>query len=208
MSAMEFFEQCAGRWYSRRVSHHLAFRRQEKGHSEITITCLPATEPTVIALCELHQIAPERASGGALVTWRGALQGDNNNHDGRSLMVPVSDAAAGTTGMLLRDLGYAEVVPVAGRYQIEPGNVLMLTTCYNDTESEERFWFTGANVRFRCSSLKRWGGLSMTTFCSEIRLQEEESLEALPQEQQLMDRLGLQETLVPALSQSFSAWGG
>lgn len=207
MHVMAFFEQCVGRWYSQRVSHHLAFRRQEKGRSEITISCLPPDASQVIALCQLHEVDPSRASGGALVAWHGVVQGDNDNHDGRSLLVPVPDAGE-KTGLLLRDLGYAEIVPVAGRYTMGDDDALSLFTRYNDTESEERFWFGSPNVRFRCSTLKRWGGLSMTTFCSEIRLQEGESLDQTPQDGALYSRLGTVEP-VPALHRdSFSALGG
>jgi hypothetical protein len=207
MDVMAFFEVCSGRWYSQRVSHHLAFRRQEKGTSEIAIQCLPPETAEVVALCELHAMDPARALGGAVVSWRGTVQGDELNHDGRSLLVPIPDGEGSLSGSLLRDLGYAEIVPVAGRYRMDEGNSLFLSTCYNDMESEERFWFGGENLRFRCSTLKRWGGLSMTTFCTEIRLQPGENLELLPVAERLRERLGVPEAAASA-GQNYSLWGG
>ncbi len=204
MDVMAFFRACEGRWYSQRVSHHLAFRRQEKGESEITILCLPADHPEVVALCELHQKNPTQAMGAALVTWKGTLQGDNLNHDGRSLMVPIPDDATGRAGTLLRDLGYAESVPVAGQYRLADDDALLLSTCYQQTESEERFSFASENLRFRASTLKNNGGLSMTTFCTEMRLNEGEN-----RPQNVQDRLGTTgEPLKPTSAASYSALGG
>ncbi|WP_218079611.1 phycobiliprotein lyase [Anthocerotibacter panamensis] len=209
MDVMDFFRTCEGRWYSQRVSHHLAFRRQEKGESEIAITCMSGDAPEVVALCELHKMDPAQALGGALVCWHGVVQGDDLNHDGRSLLVPVPDQPGAKTGALLRDLGYAEIVPVAGRYAVGADGSLALNTCYQDTESEERFWFGGENLRFRCSTLKRWGGLSMTTFCSEVRLQEGESLQNRPAGAILQERLGIPTGAeLKVTSQSYSPWGG
>ena len=202
---MDFFRACEGRWYSQRVSHHLAFRRQEKGTSEITILCVPPDHADVLALCALHQMEASHALGGALVTWRGVMQGDELNHDGRSLLVPIPDAPGASIGSLLRDLGYAEIVPVAGRYAMGEDGSLALVTQYQDTESEERFWFGGPNIRFRSSSLKRWGGLSMATYCSELRLQPGESLANLPQGEVLQQRLGTVGAAV--IGQSHSVWG-
>jgi hypothetical protein len=36
--------------------------------------------------------------------------------------------------------------------------------------SEERLWFASPNLRLRTSILKRFGGFSMASFCSEIRM--------------------------------------
>jgi CpeS-like protein len=208
MNVMGFFEQCTGRWYSQRVSHHLAFRRQERGQSEIAISCFPADDPAVIALCELHGVDPQRALGGALVTWKGTMQADTANHDGKSLLVPVPDAADSPEGMLLRDLGYAEIVPVAGRYRMQENGMLYLVTSYENTETEERFWFGGPNLRFRSSLVKSIMGLN-TTYCTEIRLAEGESLRQPPEGEILQSRLGINSDFVmPKASVSFAPFGG
>ena len=38
--AKEFFQFSAGQWQSRRVTHHLPFRRAESGGSNITVESL------------------------------------------------------------------------------------------------------------------------------------------------------------------------
>ncbi|HEY9822392.1 MAG TPA: phycobiliprotein lyase, partial [Candidatus Sericytochromatia bacterium] len=52
MDIKEFFEQSAGKWFSQRTSHHLAFRQAENGKSNITIEMLGADDPEVVKLCE------------------------------------------------------------------------------------------------------------------------------------------------------------
>lgn len=172
MDVMDFFRASSGRWFSQRNSHHLAMRRSEGGRSEIEITCLEPDSPEVIEICQLHKFAPERATGAALVVWKGTVDFDEDKHDGRAVLVPVPDEPGSTTGSMLRDVGYAEIEPVVGRYRMGDDDALTLITKYSETESEERLWFASPNLRLRASVLKRWGGFSMTTFCSEIRMGE------------------------------------
>jgi len=47
---------------------------------------------------------------------------------------------------------------------------LTLVTEYETMSSEERLWFSSPNLRLRVSILKRFGGLSMASFTSEIRM--------------------------------------
>jgi hypothetical protein len=166
---MDFFRASEGCWSSQRNSHHLAMRRSEGGRSEITITCLAPGDPRVVEICHLHKFDPALNIGGALVEWTGTVDFDNDPHDGRAIMVPVPDAPGSPEGSMLRDIGYAELDPVAGRYRMGDDGALTLITTYSETESEERFWFASPNLRLRASVLKRWGGFSMATFSSEIR---------------------------------------
>ena len=46
---------------------------------------------------------------------------------------------------------------------------LVLTTEYDIMSSVERFWFPSDNVRVRSSTVKRMGGFSTATFCTETR---------------------------------------
>ncbi len=48
MDAMEFFQLSTGKWRSQRTTHHLAFKRSEKGESEIQIKALAADDPQVV----------------------------------------------------------------------------------------------------------------------------------------------------------------
>ena len=81
----------------------------------------------------------------------------------------VPDADKPHTGQLLRDRGYAEIVAVIGHYEMDNDGGLVLTTEYDIMSSVERFWFPSDNVRVRSSTVKRMGGFSTATFCTETR---------------------------------------
>jgi CpeS-like protein len=50
---------------------------------------------------------------------------------------------------------------------------LVLITEYETMSSRERFWFADENTRVRNSVVKRFGGFSSATFCSETRVEGE-----------------------------------
>ncbi|HEY9702484.1 MAG TPA: phycobiliprotein lyase, partial [Allocoleopsis sp.] len=170
MDIKEFFEMSAGKWFSQRTSHHLAFKQSENGKSQIIIEMLPADHPDVIKLCELYQFDPQLAICGGKVTWDGTMDWDEEKHAGSTILVPIADADKPNEGKLLRDMGYAEKAPVAGTYLMGSDNALTLITEYESMYTEERLWFASPNLRLRTSILKRFGGFSMASFCSEIRL--------------------------------------
>ncbi|MFS8803629.1 phycobiliprotein lyase [Synechococcus sp. R55.6] len=169
MTVMEFFALSAGEWMCQRTSHHLAFRRSEGGRSRVQIATLSATDPAVIRVCELFKVDPRRAVGAARVQWDGEQEWDNEEYKGDVVLVPIPDETDPMRGQLLRDQGYAEKVPVAGTYVMGSDGALTLYTQYEMTESEERIWFASPNLRLRASTVKRFGGFSMASFCSEVR---------------------------------------
>lgn len=177
MNVMEFFERSTGRWQSQRTTHHLAFRRSEVGESEIQVEALPADHPQVVQICQIHEVDPERAIGGAFVSWQGAMEWDKDdeNHKGSTVFALIPDIEHPRQGVLLRERGYAEVVPVAGQYHMDDENGLVLTTEYETMSSIERFWFASPEVRMRTSTVKRFGGFSTATFCTEVRVADESS---------------------------------
>jgi hypothetical protein len=169
---MEFFQHSAGRWRSKRTTHHLAFRRSEMGESEIEVKALAAQDAAIIELCESHQVDPILAVGGCCVTWAASMGWDQEgeNHEGRTVFALVPDAEQPRSGQLLRDRGYAEIVSVVGHYLMDNDGGLVLTTEYDIMSSIERFWFPSPNVRVRSSTVKRMGGFSTATFCTETRV--------------------------------------
>jgi len=180
MNALEFFQKSAGKWVSQRTTHHLAFRRAEKGGSEIYVNPLEANDPKVIEICQMHEIEPTTAIGGAYVKWDGTMawdKEDDENHSGETVFALVPDDETGTKGRLLRERGYAEVMPVIGRYEIDSEDALVLITDYPSMSSYERFWFPAPNVRMRASTVKRFGGFSTATFCTEERIEPNENTE-------------------------------
>lgn len=173
MDAMEFFERSAGKWRSQRTTHHLPFRRSETGNSEIRVEALSADHPKVVEICTLHEVDPQQAVGGAYVNWAGSMAWDREGeeeHEGATVFALVPDVDNPKAGRLLRERGYAEIVPVIGRYEIDSEGGLVLTTDYETMSSIERFWFVSPSVRLRTSTVKRFGGFSTASFCSETRL--------------------------------------
>lgn len=175
MDAMEFFQQSAGKWRSQRTTHHLAFRKAELGDSQIMVETLPKDHPKVVEICELHEIDPSSAVGGAYVTWEGSMawDRDDQNHAGSTVFALVPEADRPQQGKLLRERGYAEIVPVAGQYEIDEEQGLVLITEYETMSVIERFWFASPDLRLRTSTVKRFGGFSTASFCSESRIHSE-----------------------------------
>lgn len=168
MDIVEFFQLSSGKWFSQRTSHHLAFK-QAGGQSDLQIELLPKTDPEVIRLCEQSAIAPALALCGVRVIWDGTMEWDKERHTGNTVLVPIADPEKPNEGKLLRETGYAENAPVAGRYVMGSDEALTLITEDETMYSEERLWFASPNLRLRTSIVNRLGGFSMTSFCSEIR---------------------------------------
>jgi hypothetical protein len=171
MDVMDFFRMSAGQWYSQRTTHHLPFRRAELGDSNISVEALEADNPRVVEICQLHDVDPVLAVGGAFVSWKGSMAWDkeDDNHEGTTVFALVPDVDNPKVGQLLRERGYAEIVPVIGRYEVDDDDALLLTTEYETMSSIERFWFANPNLRMRTSVVKRFGGFSTASFCAESR---------------------------------------
>jgi CpeS-like protein len=183
MDAIEFFQRCAGQWRSQRTTHHLPFRRAESGDSEIYVEALAADHPKVIEICKLHEYDPSLAIGGAFVSWDGSMAWDkiDENHQGSTIFALIPDAEKPKQGTLLRERGYAEIVPIAGRYEMDEDDGLVLITEYETMNSIERFWFVSPTLRLRTSTVQRFGGFNTATFCAEMRIESEQN-ESSPSE--------------------------
>lgn len=171
MDAIEFFQRSAGQWRSQRTTHHLAFRRAEMGDSQIKVEALSGNDPKVEQICKLHEVDPNQASGGAFVSWQGSMAWDREgeNHSGETVFAIVPDPDNPRSGRMLRERGYAEIVPVAGRYYMDEEDGLILITEYETMSVIERFWFANPDLRMRTSTVTRFGGFSTASFCSESR---------------------------------------
>ena len=170
--AMEFFERSAGRWRSQRTTHHLPFRRAESGGSDINVETLAASDPKIIEICQMHDVDSNLAIGGAFVSWDGSMAWDkeNENHEGTTVFALIPEPANPRKGKLLRERGYAEIVPVAGLYEMDNEDGLILITEYETMSIVERFWFVSPNLRLRSSTVQRFGGFNTATFCAESRV--------------------------------------
>ena len=170
--AKEFFQQSAGRWRSQRTTHHLPFRRAESGSSDINVEFLEAGDEKIAEICQMHDVDPQKAIGGAFVSWNGSMAWDkeNEDHKGTTVFALIPDADDLRKGKLLRERGYAEIVPVAGEYHMDKEDGLVLITEYETMSIIERFWFVNPDLRLRSSTVKRFGGFNTATFCAESRV--------------------------------------
>ena len=170
--AKEFFQQSAGKWRSQRTTHHLPFRRAESGGSDISVEFLDANDDRIAAICQMHDVDPQTAIGGAFVSWDGSMAWDkeNEDHKGTTVFALIPTAQDARKGKLLRERGYAEIVPVAGEYQMDEEDGLVLITEYETMSIIERFWFVNPDLRLRSSTVKRFGGFNTATFCAESRV--------------------------------------
>lgn len=172
--AKEFFQQSAGKWRSQRTTHHLPFRRAESGGSDINVEFLDANHEKIAAICEMHDVDPQTAIGGAFVSWDGSMAWDkeNEDHKGTTVFALIPQEGDPRQGKLLRERGYAEIVPVAGEYHMDHEDGLVLITEYESMSIIERFWFVSPDLRLRSSTVKRFGGFNTATFCAESRVRE------------------------------------
>jgi len=180
MDGMEFFQRSAGMWRSQRTTHHLPFRRAESGGSAIAVETLSASDPRIAEICQLHEVDPALAVGGAFVSWDGAMDWDKEGeaHSGTTIFALIPDPNDPRQGQLLRERGYAEIVPVAGHYAVDADEALNLVTEYETMSVSERFWFASPDLRLRASTVQRFGGFSTATFCAELRTAEPASAPA------------------------------
>lgn len=170
MNIVEFFQQSAGKWFSQRTSHHLAFNQSQAGKSDIVIEMLSSGDPAVIQLCQQYDVEPALALCGLRITWNGTVEKDEKKHEGSTVLVPIADSDHPNQGTLLQGIEDGEKAPVPSRYSMGGDDALTLITDQKTLYVEERLWFASPNLRLRTSILKRQGGVNTASFCSEIRM--------------------------------------
>ena len=167
--ALSFFRLSCGRWRSQRSVHHLLHRRAEAGGSLIVVEELDPRDSRLKAIAELHGQDPAGLVGGCWVRWSASMAWDRagEDHQGESVIGLIPTDERGRTGLLLRDLGYAEKAPASSRFHMDERDGLLLSTEYETMNVWERFAFAGPNVRLRSSTVE---GLSNNaSFCIETR---------------------------------------
>ncbi|MBM0742869.1 phycobiliprotein lyase [Phormidium sp. CLA17] len=180
MNIVEFFELSSGKWFSQRTSHHFNVEQSEAGKSDLVIEMVDKADPEVAQLCKQYSIDPALALCGARATWSGSMEQGGKKYAGSTMLVPVADPQKQNEGKLLRELSASEKSPVAGRYVVGSDEALTLITEDETMYAEERLWFASPNLRLRTSVLKRSGGFSMASFCSEIRMGVSKPAETTP----------------------------
>jgi len=204
--AISFFRLSCGRWRSQRSSHHLLHRQAEAGSSFIEVVELEAGDPQLVAIAALHGEDPDKLVGGCRVRWSGSMAWDKAGeaHEGESVFGLIPTDTLGREGLLLRDRGYAETAPVAGRFAMDERDALLLTTAYETMNSLERFSFAGPNVRLRTSTVE---GLSNTaSFCIETRIEAAAATGSAAHPETGAVAAGTSEAMKPRESVSLLGW--
>ncbi len=166
MDIVSFVETLAGKWFSQRTTHYLASQSSKAGQSNLMIEVLPATDASLVQLCEAQGQNPSHIVCGLKVDQDSRMDGDTSNTQRTTLMVMLQPTANGT-GVLLQA---NPKEPVAqGEYGLED-EVLTLTTQTPNGTLQERLWFVNPNLRMRTSVFKVGDAEQMASFCSEIRM--------------------------------------
>lgn len=173
MMIERFVERSLGQWRSQRSAHHLAFRHFEAIESEIDIVPVAADDGRVVDLCQSNHVDPSQVVSPFQISWAG--QSDWNEEEelsGSSILVPVPSLDQTGTGALLREQGYAETMPAAGRYHFTEDGTFVLETAYDRAAAEEKIWFVSDTLRFRVAMIKTSQGTGVVTasFSSEVRI--------------------------------------
>ncbi|MBF2064225.1 MAG: phycobiliprotein lyase [Calothrix sp. C42_A2020_038] len=166
MNIQEFFELSAGKWFAHRTIQDLASNQSKEAKSEILIEKLPTTHPDVVNLCQVFQVNNPSLIA-AKINWNDTTK-LNQKNVGSTVLVLVPDQNA-EAGQLLRQVSN-EDKPSLGYYKLSSDESLLLSVESGKVSFEERLWFASNNLRMRVNVMKHAGGISTTSFTSEIRM--------------------------------------
>ena len=179
MTMEDFFESSRGTWLNRRAVHHLDHQDDEAADSNLVIEPFKADDPAVSKICEALNINAANTTGGARFWWESNLKKGIRNDDYAAVLIDVPKQGDPRQGFLLRDVGYVEKQSVISTYAFADDGVLTITTRYDTNVGIERCWFVTDQVRMRVSSVQCLNGVSMTTYCTELRCPDASELEAM-----------------------------
>lgn len=178
-SMSQFLEASRGVWLTRRAVHHLDHQDDEFGDSNLVIEPFCALDPAVEQICSTLDIDPGLAAGGARFWWESNLKPLARTGDQAAAVIDLPMEGDSSRGFLVRDKGYVEKQPVLSEYAFSPDGVMTVTTRYDSSVGTERCWFVTDQVRMRVSSVQCLDGVSMTTYCTELRCPSVETLRAV-----------------------------
>ncbi len=179
MTMADFFEASRGTWLNRRSIHPLDHQDDEAADSNLVIEPFAADDHAVEKVCRTLNMSSSKATGGARFWWESNLKHGVRNEDYAAVVVDIPSDDDNLHGLLVRDVGYVEKQPVLSTYQFAEDGVLTITTRYDTNVGIERCWFVTDQVRMRVSSVQYMGGVSMTTYCTELRCHEEADIQKL-----------------------------
>lgn len=186
-SMAAFFAASQGTWLTRRAVHHLDHQDDEAGDSNLTIEPFGPDDPAMAAICQTLGVDPGQGAGGARFWWESNLKEATRSDERAAVLIDVPDSSDPSRGFLLRDKGYVEKQAVISTYSFNDDGLLTITTRYDTNVGTERCWFVTDSVRMRVSSVCCLEGVSMTTYCTELRCPSSADLDAIAEQSRQLE---------------------
>jgi len=184
MTMADFLAASRGTWLNRRSIHHLDHQDDEAADSNLVIEPFDSSDPVVDRVCQALKVETSRAAGGGRFWWESNLKKGTRNDDYAAVIVDVPQKEDSRKGFLLRDVGYVEKKSVISTYNFSADGVLTITTRYDTNVGTERCWFVTDQVRMRVSSVQCLNGVSMTTYCTELRCPSDDDIREVARQTQ------------------------
>lgn len=169
VTMMDFFRKSEGIWFIERNVHHFDVTQNESGESNLIVDVIEPDSSQVAEVCDLQNIDPQRAMGGASFRWMATTDEKEPNADYAAILIDLPDDESKRTGKLIRNKGYVEGIPVVSRYWFGDDGILTINTDYDNNQGQERAWFINDDFRVRVSSVRMMNGVNLVTYCSERR---------------------------------------
>ena len=166
----DFIDKSIGEWKSIRSTHTLAFQEFENTNSSLIISYQNIESEEILEIKKKFTFSKDQ-SFAIKISWRSISEWTNENQSQASQTILIFVPKDEYTGTLIKDKGYAELIPSSSKYFMEDNKTLNIRSEYNATISEEKIWFLSKNVRSRFSVIKNKinKGILQTSHATEIR---------------------------------------
>ena len=144
----EFIDKSIGEWKSLRSTHTLAFQEFENTNSSLIISYQNIESEEILEIKKRFTFSKDQ-SFAIKISWRSISEWTNENKSQASQTILIFVPKDEYTGTLIKDKGYAELIPSSSRYFMEDNKTFNIRSEYNATISEEKIWFLSNNVRSR-----------------------------------------------------------
>ena len=166
----DFIDKSIGEWKSIRSTHTLAFQEFENSNSRIIISYQNMESEEVLEIKKRFTFSQD-LSFAIKISWKSISEWTTENQSQESQTILIFVPRDQYTGTLIKDKGYAELIPSSSKYYMEENKTLNIQSVYSSTIIEERIWFLSTNVRSRYSVIKNKinNGIMQTSHATEIR---------------------------------------
>jgi len=166
----EFIHKSIGEWKSIRSTHTLAFQEFENTNSSLIISYQNIESDEVLDIKNRLKCSQD-LSFAIKISWKSVSEWTTENKSQESKTILIFVPKDEFKGTLIKDKGYAELIPTSSRYYMDETKTFNIQSEYNSTISEEKIWFLSENVRSRYSVIKNKinNGILQTSHATEIR---------------------------------------